>query len=200
MSIDSLIILFTVTLLVHSGQSLSLTAGDHDTVADNLRFATDVDADPMAVKENAATYGGSGGSGLDVALDTRNIDHLSPHRTTAGQARGSIGGRMRRQATVIDLRSRSGGGGAQKSSSGSSSRSRTAGYQTGGSRTASSRTGGGGATSQGQLYPQQVGLGGGFGPNYPRSGIGGYPTYSSGSVAFGDYSGTGRSTYAGFGK
>jgi hypothetical protein len=51
--------------------------------------------------------------------------------------------------------------------------------------------------SQGLLRPS-----GGFGANYPRSGIGGYPTYPSGSVPLGDYAGTGRSTagtYMGFG-
>jgi hypothetical protein len=65
--------------------------------------------------------------------------------------------------------------------------------------------------SQGQLQQQQAGSymsqgllrpSGGFGANYPRSGIGGYPTYPSGSVTLGDYAGTGRSTagtYMGFG-
>jgi hypothetical protein len=65
--------------------------------------------------------------------------------------------------------------------------------------------------SQGQQQQQQAGSymsqgllrpSGGFGANYPRSGIGGYPTYPSGSVPLGDYAGTGRSTagtYMGFG-
>jgi hypothetical protein len=65
--------------------------------------------------------------------------------------------------------------------------------------------------SQGQQQQQQAGSymsqgllrpSGGFGTNYPRSGIGGYPTYPSGSVTLGDYAGTGRSTagtYMGFG-
>jgi len=52
--------------------------------------------------------------------------------------------------------------------------------------------------SQGQ---QGMGLSGGFGANYPRSGIGGYPTYNSGTSSLGAYSGLGRSTdiYLGFG-
>ena len=56
-----------------------------------------------------------------------------------------------------------------------------------------------------RVQPEQLpaGLSGGLGSTYPRNGIGGYPTYPSGSVTFGNYAGTGRSTadstYLGFG-